>query len=81
MIVEVSLVDVYHCDKIYPALYISLSNLLHNVNLKPFYMFLDTGGCTIDMLSHKKIKTIASIQVDDISDKNWIGKVKNLLNN
>lgn len=80
MIVEVHLVDVYHDDKIYPALYISLSDT-PNVDLKSFYMFLNSGGCTIEMLFHKKIKTIVSIQVDDINDKDWIDKVKNLLNN
>lgn len=80
MIVEVSLVNAYYCRKIYPALYISFSDVPHK-DLKPFYMFLDTGGCTIKMLTCKKIKTIASIQIDDINDKDWIDKIKNLLNN
>ena len=80
MIVDVRLADVYHCDKIHPALYISFSDLPYK-DLQPFYLFLDTGGCTIDMLSCKKVKFIASIQVDDINDKNWIDKIKNLLIN
>lgn len=82
MIVEVSLVDVYHYhDKIYPALYISLSDLPDNSDLKPFFLFLNTGGSSISMFSYKRIKTIASIQIDDINDKDWIDKIKNLLNN
>lgn len=80
MIVEVKLADVYHCNKIHPALYISFSDLPHK-DLQPFYLFLDTGGCTIDMLTCKRIKTIASIQVDNINDKDWIDKIKHLLNN